>query len=268
MTDQTATAAQTPDDGLVAVAGATLTAQVNQANDIVQKIHAATADIGNLIADIRDDENTTDEFLKNFQEWHEKAKAQIQDRIDQASKYVEENLLPKREEVDVDALKAQYRELKASIDGGLKFLAPLGFDAEKAGIPALKTLRGGTVSGGGATGIRRPRVNDILVNGESVAKGVKNAKSGKVEQKANFTFAAAYISGKTDTKVETSDLQAAAFAAAKTDDLSTLNGEPFSFHYNVGEGEKMQTFDVKVYPRSNEKSEASNEKTEESTESE
>lgn len=238
MADQTAS--------VVDVAAATLTDQINKANALATKISAATSDKGNLVADIRDNEPTDDATVLAFREWYEKAKATIEDKIGEINGYITDNLMPKAEEIDVDALKSQYAELKASITGGLKFLQPLGFDPEAANLPALKSLRGGTANTGGKTDTRRPRVNDITVDGKSVAQSVKNAKTGEVQSKASFSYAAAYLSKQAEAKVEVSDLQQAAFAAAKTDDLKSLNGEPFDFHYEVN----GKTFDVKVWPRS------------------
>lgn len=237
-----------PANGLADVAKAALTQQVATANDLVRQITAATADTGNLVADIRTDESTADPTVKAFQEWLEKVQSAIENKTAEINEHIKANLMPSREDVDVDALKTQYNELRKVIREGLGWVKSIGGDISD--VPDLKSLRGGSSSAAGGNGPRRPRVNDILVNGESIAQDVRNAKTGKVERKANFTFAAAAISKAADAKVEVSDLQSAAFEAAKTDDLKSLNGEPFSFNYNVGEGDKVKTFDVKVYPRS------------------
>lgn len=248
--------------GLVEMTAQSLTESTNAANALVSRITALTADPGNLIADIRNNEATEDEQVRKFQAWREAALAKIDESEKQIDEYIKANLMPKQGEegVDVDALKTEYAALKAHISAGLKFLAdvPNAEDnpAVKA-IPALKSLRGGTVSSGGASGTKRPRVNDILVTypGEtepkSTGRNVKD-KDGNEVFKANFTFAAQDITKHAGVKVEVKDLQAAAFDTAKTDDLSTLNGEPVEFHYNIGTGDDMKTYNVKVYPRSGE----------------
>lgn len=246
----------TASNGLVDVAQAALVGQVEHLNSLVELIHSADTDPGRLIADIRDDENASDATVKAFQNWREQAQAAIEAKTAEINEHIKAHLMPKAQDIDVDALKTEYSEGKKVVSQGLVWLKSLpGFNEETSPIPALKSLRGGTVSAGGTTGTRRPRVEDILVNGKSVAQDVKNAKTGVVTRKANFSYAAATISKDAKAKVEVSDLQSAAFSAAKTDDLNSLNGEPFSFNYNVGEGDAVKTYDVKVYPRTPDDSE-------------
>lgn len=246
----------TASNGLVDVAQAALVGQVEHLNSLVELIHSADTDPGRLIADIRDDENATDPIVKSFQNWREQALATIEAKTAEVNGHIQANLMPKAQDIDVDALKAEYGEGKKVVTQGLTWLKSLpGYSEENSPIPALKSLRGGTVSAGGTTGTRRPRVEDILVNGKSIAQDVKNAKTGVVTRKANFSYAAAFMSKDAKVKVEVSDLQAAAFSAAKTDDLNSLNGEPFSFQYNVGEGDARKSYDVKVHPRTPDDSE-------------
>lgn len=251
MTDTTAS----PMLGVIELTAQTLVPSIEQANAIVTKINSVSADPANLVADIRDDESTSDETLKAFQAWREKVQAAIEAKTAEANEYVKANLMPTTENVDVDALKTEYGALKSHIQAGLKFLGDLPGASDSEAVktlPALKSLRGGTVSGKGTSDTKRPRVNDIQVNGKSVARTVKD-KSGNDISKATFTYAAQDIAKDAGTKVEVKDLQSAAFAAAKTTDLSTLNGEPFTFdfHANNGVGEEgAKTYTVKVYPRS------------------
>ena len=62
----------------------------------------------------------------------------------------------------------------------------------------------------------------------------------------NFTVLSHALKSAFDTKVEVKDLQAAAFEAAGTDDLNTLDGKVIEFAYTVGETNVF----VKVQPKS------------------
>jgi hypothetical protein len=253
MTEQTAvetvTAPVTPSDPMVAMVQQTVSGQIEQANALVQKINANTTDKGKLVHDIRTDENVTDERVRAFQAWFNKAEAEIERRVSEVDEYIKANLLPASEDVDVDALKTQHKALKDSIRAALTFVQTVpGYNADEFSVPDLANLRGGT-SGGTGTGGKRPRLNRIWVNGDLISKTVKDAKSGDDVDVSNFTLAAAHIGKLAKTKVEVKDLQQAAFSAAGTDDLSTLNGRVFEYTFEAGDGENRVNVDVKVEPK-------------------
>lgn len=225
----------------------TIAKQTEQANGLVEKISAATSDTGKLVHEIRTDENVTDETVKAFQDWYDKANAAIEAKVAEIDAYIKANLLPSQNlsETDVEALKEQYRELKSGIKSAMGFVATLpGYDPEKFDVPELKNLRGGTSGGNSGEGGKRPRLAAIWVNDTLIEKVTTNPKTGEDVHTSNFTLAAQAISKDSKSKVEVKDLQAAAFEAAKTDDLSTLAGTVFDFVYSSGE----KNYKVKVQP--------------------
>jgi hypothetical protein len=253
MTEQTATetvtAPVTPSDPMVAMVQQTVSSQIEQANSLVRTINANTTDKGKLVHDIRTDESVSDETVKAFQDWFAKAEAEIERRVTAVDEYIKANLLPATEEVDVDALKAQHKTLKDSIKAALTFVQTVpGYKAEEFNVPDLANLRGGTSAGTG-TGGKRPRLNRIWVNGDLIFKTVKDSKTQEDVDVSNFTLAAAAIGKLAKTKVEVKDLQQAAFGAAGTDDLSTLNGRVFEYNFEAGEGDNRVNVAVKVEPK-------------------
>jgi hypothetical protein len=234
---------------MISMVQQTVAAQTEQANAIVQQITAATQDSGKLVHDVRTDESATDENVKAFQEWYEKANAAIEAKVAEINAYIKANLLPESgANVDVDALKEEYKTLRQSIKTATAFVATLpGYSADDFKVPELKNLRGGT-SGTTGSGGKRPRLESIWVNGKLIEK-VTQDKQGNDVHTSNFTLAAAEISKAAKSKVEVKDLQAAAFEAAGTDDLSTLAGTVFEFSFSAGEGENAQNFDVTVQPK-------------------
>lgn len=225
------------------------------ANSKADEILAATTDKTKRVHEIRTTEATEDETILKYREWLEKVNAQIEENTKRVDAYIADKHLKSVPEADLAALKEQYAELKATAVAGRKFAETIpGVSAEELAaalkdVPDLKSLRGGT-SGGTGEGGKRPRIERISVSKDDgttyteVSETVKNAKTGKDEVKANFTILARWLSKDADAKVEVKDLQAHAFEAAKTDDLSTLNGTVFDFEVTV----KDNRYFVKVQP--------------------
>lgn len=244
-----------PLNPMVEMVRVTVTDQIEKANALVKTINENTTDKGKLVHDIRTDENSTDEKVKEFQAWFQQAEAAIAKKVAEIDGYILSNLMPKSEPVDVEALKTQHKALKDSIKAALTFVQSVpGYNADSFKVPDLANLRGGTSSGTGQGG-KRPRLNRIWVNvdgskgeGTLISKATKNAKGEDVEV-SNFTLAAAAIGKATKSKVEVKDLQAAAFAAAKTDDLSTLGGQVFEYFFEAGEKENRKNVKVTVEPK-------------------
>jgi hypothetical protein len=237
---------------------------VEAANGLADRIAAASKDTKARVHEIRNDPNVTDPKVKEGQEWLEKANAAIEKRIAELDAYIAENLVNKQEE-DVDALKTQYGENKTNATTARKFLDTLPgvSDEEKNAalkdVPELKTLRGGSSSGGGGKRPRLERVSFSNDNGTTyseVWEEIENPKTKVKENKVNFTIVARKLAKEYGAKVEVKELQAAAFEAAGTDDLSTLNGKPFDFAYSVGEGEKAKNVFLRVQPKDNSESES------------
>lgn len=277
MSEQTAVVENTeqapeakPMDPMVQMVQTTVTEQVNKANALVKTINENTTDKGKLVHDIRTDENSTDEQVREFQKWFAQAEAAIAQKVAAIDEHIKANLLPKSEEVDVEALKVQHKALKDSVKAALTFVQSIpAYDPETFKVPDLANLRGGTSTGTGQGG-KRPRLNRIWVNldgsegvGTLISKDTKNAKGEDVTV-SNFTLAAAAIGKATKSKVEVKDLQAAAFAAAKTDDLSTLGGKLFDYYFEAGTDANRKNVKVTVEPKGDD--DTSDDSSEESTE--
>lgn len=217
---------------------------VTTANALAERIAAASKDSKALVHELRNDPNTTDPEIKAHQEWLEKAQARIEEKIAEMDAKILESLKDRQTE-DVDALKAEYATAKTNATTAHKFAATIPGVSEDEikealkDVPELKSLRGGSTGGG--TGSKRPRLERVSFstdNGNTyteITEDVKNAKTGEVETKVNFTIVARRLAKDLGSKVEVKDLQTAAFEAAKTDDLSATNGKPFEFAYSVGE---------------------------------
>jgi hypothetical protein len=204
---------------------------VAKANAIADEVQKSRVNVGKVVHEIRKDEATTDERVKSFQKNMEKANAQIEKWTKEIDEYIKTELVQTSTMTDevYEAKKAEYAELKKGINAALKLAANLpGYTDETfKGVTPLQTLSGGT--SGAATGTKRPRLASLTIDGEEVFT-TKETDEGQVKS-YTFTAAAAHLSTK-DNKVNPSDLSAAAFAAAGTDDLSTVNDVEFVYSAN------------------------------------
>lgn len=225
----------------------------NEANAKAEAIGAATTDRTKLVHEIRTEETPRDETVAAFQNWYEEANARIEAEVAKIDKHIAETYLKAVSEEEVDALKVAYKDLKdKAVTARKYFLAaiPGATEEDLKDVPDLKNLRGGNSGQGGGTGAKRPRVQSLaysLDNGKTytdVSKPGKNSKGEDVVT-TNFTVLAGALKDAKVGKVEVKDLQAAAFAAAGTDDFSTLDGKVFEFVTTVGE----QNVTVKVQPK-------------------
>ena len=158
---------------------------------------------------------------------------------------------PGADESTVNGLKEQYKTLKDGIAAARKFALTIPGATEDSlkDVPALKNLRGST-AGKGGTGGKRPRLVATEYRTSTSEPWVevsteREDKDGAKVQVTNFTVLAAALSKAFGAKVEVKDLQSAAFDAAGTDDLNTLEGKPFDFATSVGD----KTVFVKVTPK-------------------
>lgn len=231
--------------GIADMVVAEITRSTTVANEIAAKISANTTDEGKLVHEHRVATDSTDEQVVAFQEWFEKANALIETKVAEINAYIKANLLQTSSEpVDLDALREQYKAAVVEAKTGAKFLATLSDAPADYTPPAITSLRGGTVGSGNATGQKRPRVERIWIDGNVVESEATN-KAGETRTVSNFTLAAAALSKVSGAKVEVKDLQAAAFSAAGTDDLNSLNGEVFEFSHSSGD----KNYAVKVQPK-------------------
>lgn len=193
---------------------------INSANEIGAKIKAAKSDKTDAVKEVLN--TSTDEKIVKFRTAREQALEQIrqiQARIKQAEDGITayaEGLVPGVDKnFDVEAATKEFVSRRAAAYAArksLEFFAPAEqIDAalKAQGVAEIVNLRG-TGKGGakGASGIKRPRISAATYNGEPVAN-----KDGKVD----FTTL-----GKA-SGLDSGDLKAAAFKAAGTDDLNSLD---------------------------------------------
>ena len=232
-----------------------ITDLTTQANELAGKISAATTDRTKLVHDYLNPEEgaePADDKIAQFIQMREQVLARLEDEENKAREYVTATYLGDIDESAVDAQKAEYKELADKVKTSRKFFLttiPGATEDDLKDVPALKTLRGGTASGG--SGSKRPRLNRVAYRTSTsepwteVSKQTKNAKDEDVTV-TNFTVLATELKAKFGTKVEVKDLQSNAFEAAGTDDLSSLEGKVFEFAVTVGE----QNVFVQVQPKS------------------
>lgn len=216
---------------------------IEKANASAAKIGAATTDVSKLDNEAISDPNTTDEDLRKFQTWKEALLAKLEaETVKALAKAKANREATQGGEFDVEAEKVTHKALVAKAKQAREFYLntlPGTSEDDLKGIPDVKNLRGGK-SSGGSSGGKRPRIERASWkvsesdNWTAAEKDGKNAKGEDVTV-TNFTVLAQALSSHFDTKVEPKDLHAAAFDAAGTDDLNTLNGRVFDFHYTNGD---------------------------------
>lgn len=229
-----------------------IVALTEESNAKVAEIAAHTTDVTKVVHDYLTDPNSTDEKITKFQAWKEALLAKLEEEESKAYEYAKEKVAAAQsDDFDVEAAKKSQKELADKVKTAKKFYLttlPGTSEDDLKGVPDLKTLRGGTAGGG--TGSKRPRVNSISIreagteNWTEVSKPGKNSKGEDVTV-TNFTVLAQTLAKAGGAKVEPKDLQAAAFEAAGTDDLNSLEGKVFEFGYTVGE----KNYEVKIQPK-------------------
>lgn len=260
MTETATTEAPAPaaPDQFVTVVTGTLASVVNEANELATKYAANSKDSNSLVHEIREDNETEDKTITAFRAWKEQALAAVLKKETEVDEYIKANLMPKGDEAfDADKAKVSHGELKSRYNATIKMLKTLpGYDDSwTKDVPEFKNLRGGTVSAGAGSGGRRPRLADIALstdNGATYAEvsdtKTKDAKGNVLAEPVkvtNLTYLAKVMGDKdhASTKVSVQDLQAALFAEAKTEDLSTVPGKVFTFSFSPDE---KHTYFVRV----------------------
>jgi hypothetical protein len=211
-----------------------VSALIGEANPLAEKvINAGNANA--LVHQYRDDADTTDEKVLAYREAMNQVNLRILDWQSEIEKYIVAAGYVSTEPVDVEAVSAEYTAFKTQIKAATSMLKNLpGGEAVIAELPELKNLPGTRQASGGSTGTARPRVSEVAVKaaGEDwytalSGKGPKD-KEGNETHVSNFSTLARYFS-KSETPLDVPALHAAAFAAAGTEDLSSLHGVPIEF---------------------------------------
>ena len=202
------------------------------ANAAADEYKSLTADNDKRITDFIN--TSEDEKIAAFRAMRDKVTAQIeaaQAKLDEQAKAAREYAESQVALTEGDPAEVREKYLAARTNANnlrKAFVLIAGEDAvnemvEANGIEEVISLKG-TATKGASTGIRRPRISAATVNGEAVAN-----KDGKT----SFTVLADYVTRKFG-KVTGDDLRNAAFTAAGTDDLNSLDeGTNVEFNFDV-----------------------------------
>lgn len=233
----------------VSVAVQTITEQTEQANAVADKI--LNADNANkLIHEVRN--TSEDPEIVAFRTWIEKANAQILKRELEIDQYIKDAGLVDVAPVDIESETTNYNSLATQIKGMLGALKTIpGSEDVLGSIPELKPIPGkrkASSTSSSSTGTRRPRLSSITVSGIDGSNPVdvyENVKQedGSTKTVTNMTVLSKWLTANTEGKpsVNVQDLQSSLFAAAKTEDLSTLDGKPIEFPVIVGDAHYLVT---------------------------
>ena len=231
---------------LVNIIVSTISEKIEAANAIATEVAAATVNVNKQVRDLREDSETEDEKVQQWQ----KFVADLDAKREQATKVIDAYLAEQigaaqMSDEERDAKKATYTEYRDEIRAAEKLLAMQGDEGAKAAenLPDLLNFSGRkSGSGGGGSQGPRPRLAAATVNGEDVWAERTN-KDGEVENFVTFTILAQHISKDSGIKVGARDLQSAAFEEAGTNDLSTVTEVDFGFSADGN------NYRVVVFPR-------------------
>lgn len=224
---------------------AMLKAQTDKANEIGRKIQASKADKSETVKAILDTSDDTQ--IVKFREGRQKIETEIatlQAKIvngeAKIKEYAESLVPPVEEGFDVEAATKEFLAARAEATSTEKALLnfvsaeSLAEAKKELGIVPIVSLRGsGTARANSAPGTtKRPRISAATIDGENVWKtDPEGDNAGKVD----FTHLASVLKSDAET------VKAAAFSAAGTDELNSLDaGTVVSFTL----GEKKVTVTV------------------------
>lgn len=210
-----------------------LSDKITSANALAEEAQKVLGNSAKTLKDAR--ENSEDPKVVEFREWLAKAEASIDKRraaIDEhirtslnlAGAWTEEETKAKREEHKT--MRGEIKELRTVVEGMVKFTGET--------LPELPEVLNfsGSVSTGGATGVRRLRLDKVEVNGKEVD---------------NLSAVTALIKRETGKPVATADLQKAIFERAGTDDVAKFpNDVNITWSETDSEG-VTHSYDVVVY---------------------
>lgn len=170
-------------DAMLSALVESISTLTEQANAIAEKASKSTGDARKQIRDYI--ESSDDEAIVTYREWEAKQKARLAEALTNAQNHAAEKLGLSLGMSDAELAKAkdehkQIRSVITSTTGNLtKMSEMLGLD-----VPALPTLLNfsGKPSAGGASGSRRPRFDDVILNGVSLKSQGKAATFSTVSQ--------------------------------------------------------------------------------------
>jgi len=222
-----------------------LVQHITAANAHAARVSASTVNVGKLVNEIRKDDTSGDAVVQAFQAWYEQANAAIEAKVAEVDAYIKANLVVQPNAgVDLDAERAAYKASKAQVDAAMAVLTGMGVTFAEGELPVLNSLRSPARAAEAAgDGPKRPRFANVAVNGTDVTREV-TLKDGSVKRTSNLTLAAAYIAADSGEKCKPSDIGAAVFETAGTDDLKTVPGR--TFEVVVNSGEKSYTVTVQT----------------------
>lgn len=243
-------AVEIPTDPFTTSGRAQFSVFAEQANALHARVQAAE-NVNATIAEVR---NTSDDpRIVAFREWKAQADAAILAKENEIDAIIKAELVSV-EPIDLEKIKAEHKSIVTKARDLEKALKSVVGEAAVVNLPTLKSLSGRAVSASGGSGGKRPRIQSIVVDGVEVYEEVEDKdkagnKLGTKSHVASFTVLARWMGSKEQTgvKVDVSSLQQACFAAAKTDDLSSLDGKPVSFPYTVSVEKEGKTEYLKTY---------------------
>lgn len=216
--------------------------QVEAYNSRTATLSAATGDSAKAVHDLRN--SSDDPKIVKFRKWLEEFDAKREKAISEIDAYISENLLPSasmsEEEIEAErtALKTLRSEINSMRDVFLALPAVKSLENSELLLPKVAGTR--TVSKGTGSGGVKPRVTGVYIDGNLVSHEV--TKDGKTTVKSSFTDAVKFLSETHKVKVNTPDLHAAYFEAAKVKPEDWASGPDkveFGFHVTDKDGKSQ-----------------------------
>jgi len=223
---------------------------------VLESQRAMVADYNTRLARISNDDpakylheirNTSeDDKVAEYRKYEEKVLAALEKRTQEIEAYIKANLMGNAPtEDEVKAEREALGALKKEITEGEKYfgIATKALGKDTSGLlPKMTGARLSKSGGGTGQGGVKPRVTGVYINGELQSHVVKKDnvvqknEDGTDKVSSTFTDAVRYLSEQTKTKVATTDLQAAYFAAAQVEPADWASGpDKVEFVFNAGE---------------------------------
>lgn len=217
------------------------------ANNVLANRIKSAGNQNALIAEVRDSAETTDETILEYRAQMDKVNNLILGWQKDVEEYIRTSGLVDLGDIDVEAATKEWKANADTIKAAKSLLKTVGGDEAVAKLTEVVGIPGTRTGGGGSTGQRRPRFQDIAyrVAGSEDWKPVSKTEGEGADAKTvtNLTLLAQTLATK-DHKVTAADLQQPLFKVAGTEDLSSLEGTPVEFVFTVGD----VNYEVKVTP--------------------
>ena len=208
---------------------------LNQANAIATAVKNKRVNVGKVVHDLRNDDATEYAWIKEYQDWKDKADAAIAAKTAEVDAKIKAELVNVSEMTDeeFEVEKVKYKSFKTSVREAMDLASKqTGFDESLfADLPALLSLSTGKETGtgnAGTTGIKRPKLSHITVNGVERFSEKPPKGDGTVERSYTFTNAALFISKDSGVKVSASDLSSVAYEVVGSDNLGDVTSISFT----------------------------------------